>query len=87
MSYIEDLRVQTNLDIQGEDVYVKGLTKGEKYHLSWASNRGYVWILLDYGDEYCTLKTPKTGKLLAAKIKDLREINRNIIKNAKSRLK
>ena len=51
------------------------------YHLAWASNRGYVWRLAKInGDGTCEMRTPKTNKLLVAKLKDLRYTNATIAK-------
>jgi hypothetical protein len=50
---------------------------GEKYHLSWAKSKGMVWKLLSINGEDITMITPKTGKILRAKRKDLRHLRKN----------
>ena len=67
-----------------EDHIPKQLRIGEKYHVSWARDRAMVWILESIGEFNCILRT-KRGKILTVKTKDLREINRNVIHNAKVR--
>ena len=46
---------------------------GNKYHLSWAS-KGCVWKLVEICADniYCYLQTPKSKKIIKAKIVDLR---------------
>lgn len=48
-------------------------TVGNKYHLAWADHK-CVWTLEQIcPDEiYCYLKTPKTKKIIKAKVEDLR---------------
>lgn len=52
---------------------------GRKYHLSWAKNRGYVWVLISFNAEtnFALLETPKTHKQLRAKLSDLTNINKH----------
>jgi len=50
---------------------------GEKYHLSWAKKNGMVWKLLSINGDDVTMITPKTGKILRSKLKDLRHLRKN----------
>lgn len=85
-THIQYLSKTTNLPIIEEDEIVKEPLVLNKYHLSWASNRGMVWVLLLIMGDQCIVQTPKTKRKLTVKIKDLREINKNIIKNCINRI-
>jgi ferredoxin-fold anticodon binding domain-containing protein len=52
-------------------------TVGHKYHLSWA-NAGCVWTLEQVHPDgiHCFLKTPKTKKMIKAKLADLRLLSK-----------
>jgi len=53
---------------------VESPTIGRKYHLSWANYKCH-WVLKEiYSDGTCLLKTPKTHKILSAKLSDLRNL-------------
>ena len=84
--YLQDINVKYGVTAIEEDTLVKNPTVGVKYHLYWASNRGMVWILHNIQGDRVHLKTPKTGKSLYAWTKDLREINKNILVNARKRV-
>lgn len=73
-------------DILPEDHIPKEYVIGRKYHIVWAKQRGMVWILKGCGSDYASLETPKTRKPLLVKLKDLREINSFVVKNARKRL-
>lgn len=57
--------------------------KGRKYHLAWAKSRAYVWRLIDFDPAINTawVETPKTHKQLVVKLSDLRDINKNLLKD------
>lgn len=75
------------VEILPVDYIPKEFVVGRKYHLSWATNRGMVWILKGNDSEYASLETPKTKKVLLAKLADLRELNRFALLNAKNRVR
>ena len=85
MSHLKDLTAVAQIGILPEDELVKTPILGRKYHLSWASNRGMVWVLHQVMNDKVILKTPRTHKQLIANTKDLREINKHIIYNARAR--
>ena len=53
-------------------------TIGNKYHLSWAFH-SCVWTLEQICPDgiYCYLKTPKTKKIIKAKVEDLRLLSKD----------
>ncbi len=82
MSYPENWEkdISTEKQIRKEDKsYLVDKPKiGEKYHLSWAKEKGMVWILIGIvQNKKCTMMTPKTKKTLVTDISTLRHINRN----------
>ena len=87
MSYLNDLTVKCGFKVLPEDEIVTQPQVSVKYHLSWASNRGMVWVLKRIEGNIAILETPKTKRKLSAKINDLRHINKNIIAIAKKRIK
>ena len=70
-----------------EDTIPKQLVIGNKYHLSWASNKAMVWVLKSYNSTHAFLETPRTKKQLSSKITDLRELNKQALQNAQKRIK
>tara|TARA_R110000822_G_scaffold227017_2_gene359696 strand:- start:1276 stop:1551 length:276 start_codon:yes stop_codon:yes gene_type:complete len=83
MSYLEDISMKYNIKVLEIDSIPTQYVIGNKYHLSWASNRGYVWVLKSIQGDVVVLETPKTKKVLLAKIKDLRETNKGTTANAR----
>jgi len=75
------------IKILPEDTIPKKLVIGNKYHLSWASNKAMVWILKSYNSTHAFLETPRTKKKLSSKITDLRELNKQSLTNANLRIK
>ena len=57
------------------DIPIK-LVIGRKYHTSWATNRGFVWILTKLEGSTAIMKTPRTNKIMKTHINYLRDINR-----------
>jgi hypothetical protein len=54
---------------------------GVKYHCEWAESRGMVWRLVKIEGSVGVLET-KQGRRIQTRLKDLREINKNIEKKA-----
>jgi len=50
---------------------------GEKYHLSWAKKNGMVWVLTSIIGNDAIMMTPKTKKILRAKVSELRHLRKN----------
>lgn len=74
------------LDIEPHEHYPTQLTIGNKYHISWARERGMVWKLITYNQatDIAMLQTPKTKKYITAKGKDLRLLNKDILANRRA---
>jgi hypothetical protein len=51
---------------------------GRKYHCSWATSRGFVWVLIsfDTDKDEAVIQTPKTKKKLTTQLSSLRNINK-----------
>ena len=81
MNYLEELNALP------EDEIVIYPEINKRYHLSWASNRGMVWVLIAIQGDRGVMVTPKTKKMLNVRINDLRHTNRNIIEKKKRRIK
>lgn len=77
--------IANGYDVREEDYLVQNPVINEVYHLSWAKNRGMVWVLTYIKEPYAYMRTPKTWKSLRTKLSDLREVNRNVIKKAAKR--
>jgi len=77
----------TNSVIIEQDFIVTNPTINRKYHISWASRKGMVWILLGFNDERAYLMTPKTKKSISCRLNELREINYYAQINASKREK
>lgn len=60
---------------------------GEKYHCSWASSRGMVWVLKAVSNYQATLETPRNKRLINTHINHLRVLNKIALKNASKRIK
>ena len=63
------------------------LVVGTKYHCTWASHPGMVWILKSIHLNQATLETPRTKKIIQTHKDYLRHINKNALKQAKERIK
>ncbi len=64
------------------------LVVGTKYHCSWATSKGMVWILKGISNAgQAILETPKSKKIIYTHINNLRHINKNALQQAKQRIK
>lgn len=64
------------------------LTVGTKYHCTWASSKGMVWVLKGISqNNQAILETPRTKKTITTHVHNLRHINKNALQQAKKRLK
>lgn len=86
MSYLKDISINYNIQILPQDELVIYPEIGKRYHLSWASNRGMVWVLDYINGNTVRMITPKTKKILETKTKYLRETNKHILANARKRI-
>lgn len=87
MNHLKDLSITYGIQILPQDELVIYPKIGNKYHLSWANKRGMVWILNYINGDTVRMITPKTKKILETKTVYLREINSNILANARKRIK
>ena len=61
---------------------------GTKYHVTWASHPGMVWVLKGISNNnQAVLETPRTKKIMFTHVHNLRHINKNALQQAKKRLK
>lgn len=61
---------------------------GTKYHCTWASKPGMVWVLKGISqNNQAILETPKSKKIIHTHVHNLRHINKNALQQAKQRLK
>jgi len=74
------------IEILDVDKIPKELKIGNKYHCSWASSKGMVWILSKVIRDKIILKTPRTGKTILTEAKSLRLINKDAKQNAIARI-
>ena len=64
------------------------LVVGIKYHVTWASKPGMVWVLKGISqNNQAILETPRSKKIIHTHVNNLRHINKNALQQAKSRLK
>ncbi len=64
------------------------LTVGTKYHVTWASHPGMVWVLKGISqNNQAILETPRSKKIIHTHVHNLRHINKNALQQAKQRLK
>jgi len=64
------------------------LVVGTKYHCTWASKPGMVWVLKGISqNNQAILETPRTKKIIHTHVHNLRHINKNALIQAKQRLK
>jgi hypothetical protein len=64
------------------------LTVGTKYHVTWASKPGMVWVLKGISqNNQAILETPRSKKIIHTHVHNLRHINKNALIQAKQRLK
>lgn len=64
------------------------LTVGTKYHCTWASHPGMVWVLKGISqNNQAILETPRTKKIITTHVHNLRHINKNALQQAKQRFK
>lgn len=64
------------------------LVVGTKYHCTWASSKGMVWVLKGISqNNQAILETPRTKKIIHTHVHNLRHINKNALQQAKKRLK
>lgn len=64
------------------------LTVGTKYHCTWASNRGMVWVLKGWSqNDQAILETPRTKKIIYTHKDNLRLINKDAKQAAIKRIK
>ena len=64
------------------------LTVGTKYHCTWASHTGMVWVLKGISNNnQAVLETPRSKKIIHTHVHNLRHINKNALIQAKQRLK
>lgn len=64
------------------------LTVGTKYHCTWASSKGMVWVLKGISqNNQAILETPRSKKIIHTHVHNLRHINKNALQQAKQRLK
>lgn len=64
------------------------LTVGTKYHCTWASKPGMVWVLKGISqNNQAILETPRTKKIIYTHVHNLRHINKNALRQASLRLK
>jgi hypothetical protein len=61
---------------------------GTKYHVTWASKPGMVWVLKGISqNNQAILETPRSKKIIHTHVHNLRHINKNAFQQAKKRLK
>ena len=63
------------------------LRVGQKYHCTWASHPGMVWVLKSVYLKQATLETPRTKKIITTNVDFLRHINKDALQRAKKRIK
>lgn len=64
------------------------LTVGTKYHCTWASKPGMVWVLKGISqNNQAILETPRSKKTITTHVHNLRHINKNALFQAKQRIK
>jgi hypothetical protein len=64
------------------------LTVGTKYHCTWASKPGMVWVLKGISqNNQAILETPRSKKIIYTHVHNLRHINKNALLQAKVRIK
>lgn len=64
------------------------LTVGTKYHCTWASHTGMVWVLKGISNNnQAVLETPRSKKIIITHVHNLRHINKNALFQAKQRIK
>jgi hypothetical protein len=76
------------IEILDIDKVPNELIIGTKYHCTWASSKGMVWILKGISqNNQAILETPRTKKIIYTHVNNLRHINKNSLIQAKNRLK
>lgn len=64
------------------------LVVGTKYHCTWASKPGMVWVLKGISqNNQAILETPRSKKIIHTHVHNLRHINKNALIQAKQRIK
>ena len=64
------------------------LTVGTKYHCTWASKPGMVWVLKGWSqNNQAILETPRTKKIIYTHVNNLRLINKDARQAAIKRIK
>lgn len=86
MASLEFWEKKSGIKILPQTHLENDLVVGRKYHCAWALSRGMVWRLITINGDMVTLRTPKTRKEIKVKKSDLRELNDQVIINAKQRV-
>jgi hypothetical protein len=61
---------------------------GTRYHCTWASKPGMVWVLVGISqNNQAILETPRSHKIIHTHVNNLRHTNKNALEQAKKRLK
>ena len=61
---------------------------GTRYHCTWASKPGMVWVLVGISqNNQAILQTPRSRQIIHAHVNNLRQTNTNALLQAKNRLK
>jgi hypothetical protein len=82
---MDDLSAYCGFKVLPQDEIVENPTIDTKYHLVWAHKRGMVWVLVAIQGGTAVMQTPKTKRILSAKVSDLRHLNKHIIAKARRR--
>lgn len=75
------------IEILDIDRIPKELKIGTKYHCTWASHPGMVWVLKSIHLNQATLETPKSKKIIYTHVDYLRLVNKEARQEAKKRIK
>lgn len=61
---------------------------GTRYHCTWASKPGMVWVLVGISqNNQAILQTPRSKQIIHTHVNNLRHTNKNALLQAKNRLK
>jgi hypothetical protein len=76
------------IDILDIDKVPTELKVGTKYHCTWASHPGMVWVLKGWSqNNQAILETPKSKKIIHTHVNNLRLINKEARQAAIKRIK
>ena len=79
---------EPHIEILDIDKVPTELVVGTKYHCTWASSKGMVWVLKGISqNNQAILETPRSKKIIHTHVHNLRHINKNALQQAKQRIK